>query len=364
MELLSPLFTASSRVADPVERALLTVAIGFTLVALVVTVLMILAVVTLRLIHNADERRRLRDRERWEPLLFQAMTTEVEAPRIDGRERVAFLKQWALVQSHIREEESDNLNRLARAMGLETDALALVRSRSLEKRFLAVRVLARLRESRGWADLERLLRAPVPALALGAAQALVRIDPARAFPAVVPVLRLGREWAPAQVAQILNEGGEHARQALAQILKQLHPGEARHLIRLLAIVQNSVMLPVLRERLPRVSDPEVLAEILYALGRLGGAEDRETITRHLSHQDWVVRLKAAQALGMIGTRNDELWLIPLLSDPYWWVRYRAAEALARLPGMNPAQLRAIRESLPERDGRDALAQIIAEQEAL
>ncbi|HSD59457.1 MAG TPA: HEAT repeat domain-containing protein [Burkholderiales bacterium] len=361
MELLSPSFIASNA-ADPAERTLLLALVAFTLTTGGLILLAVLGVFCLRLFHDAERRREQAFRERWEPLLFEAMGAQVAPPTLAPAQRRAFLELWLSVQSHIREEASENLNRLARAMGLDEDALRLARRRSLAARMLGVRALARLREERAWPDLERLMRSGVPALALKAAQAMVEINPARAFPGVTAVLRAGREWAPAQVVQILHSGGEHARQALAELLAQAQAADGRHLIRLLSLIHNTVMLPILRERAARTADPEELAEILHALGRLGGGEDREIVLRHLASEHWVVRMKAAQALGLMGESGDEVRLVALLADRSWWVRYRAAEALARLPGMSLARLRALRKVVADRYGRDILAQVIAETE--
>lgn len=341
---------------------LLATLVAFALATAALTLLAGAAVVILRISHAARERRREAFRERWEPLLFEAMSGDVPAPALGARQRRDFLELWLSVQAHIREEESDNLNRLARGMGLQDEALRLVRRRALAPRMLGVRALGRLREERAWPDLERLLGSGIPALALKAAEALVLINPGRAFPGVLAVLHPGREWAPAQVVRILNSGGEHARQALAELLDRVRPAEGRHLIRLLALVHNSVMLPLLRERAARTEDPEELGEIIQALGRLGGNADRELVLRHLESANWVVRMKSAQALGTMGEPEDEERLLPLLSDRDWWVRLRAAEALARLPGMSLDRLRALREGVSDRYGRDMLAQVIAEAE--
>jgi HEAT repeat protein len=340
----------------------MAVLVVFTVACAGLTLLLALGVLALRLRAIAAERRQQALRQRCEPLLFEAMTGPVATLSLPRRQRAALLELWLGVQSSIRDEEGENLNRYARAMGLDKDALRLVRGRSLRARMLGVRALVRLREESAWPDLERLLHSGIPALALRAAQAMVEINPARAFPDVVAVLRAGREWAPAQVVQILHSGGEYAREALADLLARSQGEETRHLIRLLSLVHNTVMLPLLRERAARSEDPEELAEILSALGRLGGSGDREIVLRHLSAEHWVVRMKAAQALGMIGDAGDEKRLLPLLADRGWWVRYRAAEALARLPGMSLARLRTLREGVADRYGRDILSQIIAETE--
>lgn len=365
MAFLFPSFTASSGLADPAAgQALLEALIAFTVVVGALSALLALATVALRLFHNTREQSRKLFRERWEPLLFEAMIDPpAQAPVLSRGERKPFLELWMSVQSHIREIESENLNRLARALGLEADALSLIRSRSLENRLLGVNVLATLRTRAAWDDIERLIHSKIHPLALRAAHALVRIDPARAFPGVVPVLRPGREWAPVQVAQILREGAEHALEALSQILDRSQPAEAQHLIRLLSLLHNTVILPLLRERMRRGTAPEELAEILYALGRLGGPADLERVAGHLGHEHWLVRMKAAQAIGQIGTSGDDVRLIPLLSDQSWWVRYRAAQSLMSLPGMSDTRLRAIREGLTDRYGRDIMTQVLAENGA-
>lgn len=356
------LFPLSSVSSDAAGRPLLVTLIALTLALAALTVAIGVAIVWLRLSQNLAEPRRERFRARWEPLLFEAMTGPVPPPQLAARERIAFLELWNAVQRHIREEEAENLNRLARAMGLQADAIRLLTRRTLGSRLLAVRVLSRLKEPSAWPALEKAARSPVPALSLLAAHALVRLDAARAVPLILPVLRRASHWAPAALVRILDDAGSHARAALLGLFNEAGPGELKYLFRLLHITQNTEVLPLLRIRLPRSEDPEEIGEILHALGRLGGAEDRTIVQRHLTHPHWVVRLKAAQALGSMGFAEDDLKLLPLLSDREWWVRYRAAQSLARLPGVSLSRLRIIRESQSDRYARDILTQVLAEQE--
>lgn len=324
-------------------------------------VLLALTVIVIRMAHARRMKWRSALRARFQPLLFEAMLAPVAITLNGRRERLAFLALLDETQQDISGEESDNLNRLIADLGLDHDALRLMASRNLANKLLGIRVLSRARSIETWPKLEALALGRNDTLALAAAHALVLMDPKRAFAVITPVLKRGSQWAPVEVVRILRDGGEHAREALAVLLETSAAGEAALLVKLLHQTQDSAILPVLRERLPRTDDPEETGELLLALGRLGTAADRQIVLAHITDANWVIRLKAVRALGMIGVPDDRGVLIPLLADKQWWVRYAAAQSLAALPGTNLAFLESLAQRQTDRFANDILNQVIAEQ---
>src|SRR6185369_16194214 len=116
------------------------------------------------------------------------------------------------------------------------------------------------------------------------------------------------------------------------------PGEGKQVIRLIELLDDYGVVPLLRERLRENPSAEEVAVILHALGKLGGAPERDAVLGYLGHENWLVRMQAAAALGTLGLPEDDDRLLPLLGDPYWWVRYRAAQAFFRLAGAGKARL--------------------------
>ena len=326
-----------------------------------VGVLLALIIIVIRTVHARRVRWLAEFRARFQPLLFEAMLGSVTIQLNSRRERLALMVLLDETQQDISGEESDNLNKLVRDLGLDKDALHYMAARNLTNKLLGIRVVSRTGSHQAWPMLEVLALGGNPALALAASHALVLLDAKRAFAVITPVLRRGSQWAPVEVVRILRDGGEHAREALAVLLESAASDEAILLVRLLQQTQDSAILPVLRARLLQTRNPDETGELLLALGRLGTAEDRKTVLAYLGETNWIIRLKAVRALGLIGVAEDQSVLIPLLSDAQWWVRYAAAQSLAVLPGSSVAFLQLLGQHQTDRFAADILKHVIAEQ---
>jgi cyclophilin family peptidyl-prolyl cis-trans isomerase/HEAT repeat protein len=103
---------------------------------------------------------------------------------------------------------------------------------------------------------------------------------------------------------------------------------ARGLARLPAVDPSSTVVGALATE----SDPEVLAQICFALGRWGESSARELLKRSTSHPSEDVRVAAYTALARL--EDDRLTddLVDGLTDPRPSVRGAAALGLARLDG--------------------------------
>jgi len=158
-----------------------------------------------------------------------------------------------------------------------------------------------------------------------------------------------------------------------------HGAERNHLIEILAD-SDTLVLPVMTQRLAQPADDEALGVLLTLTGRLGftsllayivphaSSESVEVriatanclrnfphpqtsnaLRRLLTDRSWEVRARAAASLGPIGAIEAIDDLVFALRDPNWWVRLRSAISL-RLIG--PYGVEALR-SLPPGEDRFA-----------
>jgi cyclophilin family peptidyl-prolyl cis-trans isomerase/HEAT repeat protein len=102
-------------------------------------------------------------------------------------------------------------------------------------------------------------------------------------------------------------------------------GLARH--------ENETAGPVLLARASQESDPEVLAQIAFALGQRGEAGAGPRLGSLLDHAEPAVRAAAAAALGKLADDQATDALVTALTDPEPDVRGAAALALFRLDGL-------------------------------
>ncbi|VXC78191.1 HEAT repeat domain-containing protein [Massilia sp. 9I] len=342
------------------SSSFVTVAVWTGTIALVLTLLLAAQIVLLRMALRRRERRAAAALARWRPLLNQAIVGEEPAlPALGPRERLPFLHLWAHLQGSLRGDASEALNAMARRLGVDELARAMLARGARDERLLATLVLGHLRDRAAWPQLLPLARAADSALSLTALWALVRVDPEAAAEYLTPLFVEREDWALSHVAGILQQASAPVAQVLARILPQL--GEER-LPRALRIAESlRVMLPagVLAQALNSRSSAVVIAALRSVLT----PETLLEVRALLGHEDWQVRVQAARALGRVGERSDAARLTALLGDPQWWVRYRAAQALRELPLLSRADLEAVRASLTDRFALDMLDQVLAEEGA-
>lgn len=338
---------------------LLVVLIAATSVAIV----SLLLFVSLRLLVGALEDARLRAFERrWEPVLLAWMDGEHPSlPALPEHHRLWLLRLWNRTRSFVEGESANFLRQLALVLELPRYSAELLGARAAWKRILGVLTLGELGSVAYWKDLQALLDEPRPPVALAAVEAMVRIDPSRAAPRVVPALLARSHWDPVRVGRLLRTLGPAAVGPLLTALEQTPPGAAARVLAWLGLTQQHEVLPPLRARLAAGDSAEEAGVILKVLGQLGGAEDRTLALPYLVHAEWHVRMHAATALGQIGLTGDRQRLAKLLTDPAWWVRYRAAGALFQLRGVTPEHFRALAARHPNPQARDVLQRILAER---
>jgi HEAT repeat protein len=329
--------------------------------ALLLTLLLGLQIVRLRIALRIRERRRARTLARWRPLLNAAIVGEVPAdmPALRPSERLHFLKLWVHLQSSLRGEAGAALNEIARRLGLDAEARAMLGRRARTERLLAALMLGHLQDRQAWDQLLRLAGLDDPTLSLTALWALVRIDPQAAAVYLTPLFVQRDDWAMSHVAGVLKQAGTPVATVLVGMLPRLDAGRLPRALR----IAEALRIELPADALAAALSSESVAVVTAALRIVNTPLLQAPVRALLAHADWQVRVQAAKALGRIGERADTARLAQLLADREWWVRYRAAQALVELPWLKRAELDALHASLEDRYAADMLAQVMAEQNA-
>jgi HEAT repeat protein len=320
------------------------------------------------------ERRRKKFLAVWQPILVNAVYSATsDLPRLARRDLPEFLLLWNHLQESLLDESKDHLNQIGRALSIQDATLRLLRRGNLRERLLAIVTLGQLRERTAWDQLLTIAQREGSLLSIGAARALVMIDPTRAVPELIRLLMIRPDWPASRVANMLQIAGadlisdQIADAALKSAVEESQPNanasgklathNSARLVGYLELAHNVAALPAARAIAASSHDPEVLAACLRLLK---SAEDLAVVRECLSHEDSRVRVQAAVTLGRLGEDDDEERLVPLLSDREWWVRYRAAQALSLLPHMREPKLKTIQAAQSDPFARDILTQVMAE----
>lgn len=324
----------------------------------VFSLLLVLQVMWMRRLGRVHERRSAAVRSMWTPILESPEQQHAALPRLRKKDALTFLMLWNTAQQNGANREA--LNDIARRLRMDVKALELVQKRDIAARLVGFEALGYL----GDASAAPILRASVdssnPALSFAAARALLKIDRSFARTLVTLMVRHS-DWSPVRLQALVEE----ERDALAGPITTLVRASStvsRDLVQYLRFFDPELALPVVRHVLATSADPTTLTAALKVLARMGALEDAPLAAKFAVHEDWRVRVQAANALGRLGDAAQLGIVVSLLSDSHWWVRFRAAQAVAALHTGGEDQLRYILDGTKDRFGRDMLAQIIAERQ--
>ncbi|WP_051293940.1 HEAT repeat domain-containing protein [Pseudoduganella violaceinigra] len=328
--------------------------------ALGLTALVGLEIVWLRIAMRRLQRREQQLTLKWRPLLNAAIAGEPlgNLPDLAKRDSLLFIKLWLHLQQAVRGDASQGLNAVARRLGCDVQARALLARGNRAQRLLAILALGHMRDKPSWPELARAAHSADSASSVHALWALVQTDPARAAHEMAPLLLRRDDWPLSQLANILQNARADWQPVLADALVRVTPSVLPQALRLVAALRLDLPLLQLRGYLGSEAREVVLAAL--RLARVPGT--LEDVRRHLGSDDWRIRVQAVRALGEIGDRSDVARLRTLLSDPEWWVRYRAAQALVALPFLMDWELAELRNA-GDRYAADMIAQVSAEKEA-
>lgn len=329
---------------------------------------MLAAVVALRLMLLVAEQRRKRFVDEWRPL-FAAYTMGDEPPDLALRpairpaDHVLFLNLWVYYHESLRGEAKDHLNTLAHNLGMDQAARRMLQHGSVQQRLLATTVTGLLRNSSAWGDLQAMVRLSNPYLSLAAARALLQIDAEQGIKTLAPLIGERLDWQPPRVASMLLEAGSAVITApLSARIDPEKPESAARVIRYLAATRCDDALPAIRGALARTRDEAFLTACAHALGEFADPWDLPLVRQLAVHESAGVRCEAAAALGKMGGPADEQLLESLLADSHWSVRYSAAQSLAALPFVTEETLQAIGRRQPDEEGRQIVAELVAQRE--
>lgn len=311
-----------------------------------------------RLQREVTERRQERFGAKWEPVFYGRMAGDVgPLPTLARTERLMFLRLWLHVLGYVRDDAAEAVVQAARDLRLPAYVMRMLRSRSEWKRVIAIQAAGTLRLRDASETLTANIAQNRPRSSVAAVHALLLIDPQQGLVGLEQVLR-HLDWPLAPTLEAVKAGGLPAMQNLSTLVLSALPGRARLIVRLIELLDGRSALPALRERLGFSNDPEEIAAIVHALGRLGSAEDRPRVLELASHAHWLVRMQSAFALGVLGDNQDCMRLLELARDSNWAVRFRAAQAMLQLMGA-PA-LGRMREREHDAFAREMFERVLAE----
>lgn len=282
-------------------------------------------------------------------------------------ERLWFLLMWANLQRQLRGSTKQRLNKLFDQLSMDSYVVALLESRSVHRRLLALACFSHLAEERYWAAVAPLVTSSNSIESLAAAQALVAMNPARGMRLLVPFYMQRKDWARLRFSALCQQAGREATSpaVLSALKQESHPRIAA----LMTWVEPAKAAEWARKTLRRVpttaeldvEQRDAVCAALRCLGELHDRQDRELIQTALNHPLADVRVAALHALKRQSSAEDDANFTLALSDPNWWVRQAAADALVSLPGIDEERLNALLEGLQDRYGQDALRRAIAEE---
>lgn len=329
-------------------------------VALLVTLLQLVAIVLLRISLRARQARHARIFATWRPILMQSVyAAPGNLPALPQRDLISFLAIWNHYHESLRGDVKTHLNEIAHRVGADRMVQSALRKAPFQTRLQAVVAAGHLRQTENQDVLRDMLNDESPVLSLAAARVLLQIEPERAVPHILSHITSRLDWPAARVATMLQEAGAvNISKPLAQMAISAATRDAPRLIRFLALASPYEAGPAIRKILHSTDDDHAISTCLQIMN---DPMNLDLVRQYASHPRWHVRVQAASALGRLGTRGDETLLEKMLSDEQWWVRYRAAQALAALPFVGWSELETIRERQTDRFAKDILAQIIAEQ---
>lgn len=318
------------------------------------------SLVAMRLGRRYAARRRERFIAHWQTFIFESLVQpDVDLPRIGPRDWPIFFGYWNRLHLIMRGDANEQLNALARRLGMVPIAKRWLHHPSARFRLMAIMALGHLKEPTAWPLLKRMLDNRLPVLSLAAARALMHIDPVKALPRIVEVLPKHREWPEDKVLQLLSEAGKDASsRGLAEAALRAPSEEAVTLIHFLTALGATGIEPILRQ----LFDTPVADTVAEAwLEATNDPMDVERVIAYLTSENWRLRAKACKALSRLAMPGDEAHLIACLADSVWWVREHAAQALVDLPFVDADQLGDLQVRLTDPYAMDMLAQKRAEK---
>ncbi|HEY6966167.1 MAG TPA: hypothetical protein VI229_01755, partial [Burkholderiales bacterium] len=244
--------------------------------ALLASAAMLAAILVLRLRLAARLAHEQRFAGRWQPVFAAcALGAPENVPALDAADGALFLALWLRAQESLRGEAQRHLNALAARVGADRLAVGYLATGDPRREMLALVAAGHLRLAGIWPLAEGLAAQAPPVIALTAAQALLRIDTARALPGLLALAARRDDWPIARVGAMLRECevGIAGPALAAAIDAERELARAAGLVRLLRLLHAfaaEAARRAVRAVLDQVDDPEVAAA---AVGTLWHPQD-------------------------------------------------------------------------------------------
>jgi HEAT repeat protein len=347
-----------------VSDAVLRVAWITAQVSLAGTALLLLCLFWMHARRRALERRERAFVARWRPTLAGIALDDSPPPpealpSLARREHGLFLREWIAMHEALDRTSCRGFEVLSRQLRIGEIATRMLRRRRLPNRLLGTVALGYVGDAGAWEALLTETGSPNLGLSLAAARALVRLDPARAVAALMPVIERREDWPHTRVGPLLHEAGpQSVTGPLLAAIAYSAPRTQARLARLLPLADESEAAACVRRLLQTTDSDWVVGA---CIGVIESPTELPAIRRFATHPRWHIRMLSAKALGRLGETQDEARLVAMLADTEWWVRYRAAQALVALPWMSGERVQAVRDAQADQYARDAMDHAIAER---
>ena len=340
------------------------IAVAIALLSLIVVV----RVSRLRAVAEKREAELRRFQTQWKPILDGPPRHRESLPSIPQTNVLAWMQMWNFAQEAAYGQpggsiKREYLNDMALRRNMLARALQFTQRRDVMERLQAVTMLGHLRETSAAMALRELCDSPNALISVAAARALLQIDPLFATRFVAMMVDRA-DWSAGKLVTIVSDERDALWVALLECCDTGTYAATRALVPYLQYLKPEDALPTVRRLIETTGDLETLTTSLKVLARIGTSADAAVAVALSAHDNWRVRVQAANVLAVLGGESSADALAKMLADTHWWVRYRAAQALGALAERCDVDLGAILQGQDDRFARETLTQVIAERAPL
>lgn len=343
------------------SEAVVWLALTLGIVSVMLAGVMMVLILMIHGIQLLRERRREEIVNKWRPILIRSIDEVPKAlPRLRKSELIPFLNLWTHLQESLFGSAKDNLNTIAKIVGLDEAARKMLNHGSIRQQMTAITTLGHLRDKSVWYTLIPIVHSNNAILSLAAARALMLIDAKGAMTILAPLIASRSDWAPSRVIAILREAHPDIISVpLAAAALKATPANAPRLIRYLTAIHSDYAMETVSLIIRTSGQKEVIAACLEILK---DPRDAPLAREFVTNENWHIRVLAVSALSRIGTEEDIPLLREMLRDSEWWVRYTAARALAEISPAGKEILQKIATEEQNDNAKGILQLVIAELE--
>lgn len=333
---------------------------------IVLNLLMVIATILVKAIRAVQRRRRKRLRESLEPALYDYLATgDISQDLRVKRRRAQTVLSDIIVEllNVLQGSQSQSVVDLAGELGLVERDLKQLDSPGLWSRAKAVENLGYYGGPESVGPMSELLSESDETIKAVAARALSRIGTREAAESLTRFLNSDSELTSLRMAENLERIGPLAVDPLIELIESEDEDGRRAQVLAAQILGNlrvAKARTALQQAIKRHWNTDIRAQSALALGKIGNPDDLPALLEAAEDNSWPVRVQAANALGMIGETETVPTLEKLVADEEWWVRLNASRALVNI---GPEGERALVRTLdnPDRYARDRAAATLEEQ---